>query len=86
MKTNITKRWIIILIVFIIISLFIAIIEYIVITKDLNYTKLEQENSNLKTQVQEQQNKIEEQEFLIQCLEEQQNDLITELEGVFNRE
>lgn len=86
MKTNITKRWIIILIVFIIISLFIAIIEYIVITKDLNYTKLEQENSNLKTQVQEQQNKIEEQEFLIQCLEEQQNDLITELEGGFNRE
>jgi|JFBN01.2.fsa_nt_gb predicted PurR-regulated permease PerM len=86
MKTNITKRWIIILIVFIIISLFIAIIEYIVITKDLNYTELEQENSNLKTQVQEQQNKIEEQEFLIQCLEEQQNDLITELEGGFNRE
>ena len=86
MKTNITKRWIIILIIFIIISLFIAIIEYIVITKDLNYTKLEQENSNLKTQVQEQQNKIEEQEFLIQCLEEQQNDLITELEGGFNRE
>ena len=64
----------------------IAIIEYIVITKDLNYTELEQENSNLKTQVQEQQNKIEEQEFLIQCLEEQQNDLITELEGGFNRE
>ena len=86
MKTNITKRWIIILIVFIIISLFIAIVEYIVITKDLNYSKLEQENSNLKTQVQEQQNKIEEQEFLIQCLEEQQNDLITELEGGFNRE
>lgn len=86
MKTNITKRWIIILIVFIIISLFIATIEYIVITKDLNYTELEQENSNLKTQVQEQQNKIEEQEFLIQCLEEQQNDLITELEGGFNRE
>ena len=86
MKTNITKRWIIILIVFIIISLFIAIIEYIVITKDLNYTELEQENSNLKTQVQEQQNKIEEQEFLIQCLEEQQNDLITELEGGFNCE
>lgn len=86
MKTNITKRWIIILIVFIIISLFIAIVEYIVITKDLNYTELEQENSNLKTQVQEQQNKIEEQEFLIQCLEEQQNDLITELEGGFNRE
>ena len=86
MKTNITKRWIIILIVFIIISLFIAIVEYIVITKDLNYSELEQENSNLKTQVQEQQNKIEEQEFLIQCLEEQQNDLITELEGGFNRE
>lgn len=86
MKTNITKRWITILIVYIIISLFIAIIEYIVITKDLNYTELEQENSNLKTQVQEQQNKIEEQEFLIQCLEEQQNDLITELEEGFNRE
>ena len=86
MKTNITKRWIIILIVFIIISLFIAIVEYIVITKDLNYAELEQENSNLKTQVQEQQNKIEEQEFLIQCLEEQQNNIITELEGGFNRE
>ena len=40
MKTNITKRWIIILIVFIIISLFIAIVEYIVITKDLNYSEL----------------------------------------------